>query len=210
MLAIGRALMAAPRLLLLDEPSLGLAPIVVDEVFEVIRTINAAGVSVLLVEQNVQRALEGSSRGYLLAEGRIVLEGDAAKWPRTPRFAKPSSASDPLILPRLGGGGGLVAGFSRASERRGRPLLDPPPRVGEVDRWPASAGHRDGGGRRSGARLRACRAREMSHGAIRSPPSTCPSRPGQAALHCVGGDEDLPRPARHWPGQATPTAGGGR
>jgi branched-chain amino acid transport system ATP-binding protein len=79
MLAIGRALMADPRLLLLDEPSLGLAPIVVDEVFEVIRTINAAGVSVLLVEQNVQRALESSSRGYLLSEGRIALGGTSAE-----------------------------------------------------------------------------------------------------------------------------------
>ena len=62
MLAIGRALMARPRLLLLDEPSLGLAPVVVDEVFDVIRTIHAAGVNVLLVEQNVDRALEVSSR----------------------------------------------------------------------------------------------------------------------------------------------------
>ena len=75
MLAIGRALMASPRLLLMDEPSLGLAPVVVDEVFRVIATINRAGVSVLLVEQNVQRALELANRGYLLAEGRIVLEG---------------------------------------------------------------------------------------------------------------------------------------
>jgi branched-chain amino acid transport system ATP-binding protein len=75
MLAIGRALMAAPRLLLMDEPSLGLAPVVVDEVFDVIRTINAAGVSVLLVEQNVRRALDVASRGYLLSEGRIVLAG---------------------------------------------------------------------------------------------------------------------------------------
>ena len=75
MLAIGRALMAQPRLLLMDEPSLGLAPVVVDEVFDVIQTINAAGVSVLLVEQNVERALAISARGYLLAEGRIVLEG---------------------------------------------------------------------------------------------------------------------------------------
>ncbi len=75
MLAIGRALMALPRLLLLDEPSLGLAPVIVDEVFDVIGTIHAAGVSVLLVEQNVQRALDVSSRGYLLSEGRIALAG---------------------------------------------------------------------------------------------------------------------------------------
>jgi branched-chain amino acid transport system ATP-binding protein len=72
MLAIGRALMAGPSLLLLDEPSLGLAPIVVDEVFEAIATINRSGVSVLLVEQDIDRALEISTRGYLLAEGRII------------------------------------------------------------------------------------------------------------------------------------------
>jgi branched-chain amino acid transport system ATP-binding protein len=79
MLAIGRALMAVPRLLLMDEPSLGLAPVVVDEVFEVVQAINQAGVSVLLVEQNVQRALDVSARGYLLAEGRIVLQGTSAE-----------------------------------------------------------------------------------------------------------------------------------
>jgi branched-chain amino acid transport system ATP-binding protein len=72
MLAIGRALMARPRLLLLDEPSLGLAPIVTDEVFEAITTINHNGVSVLLVEQDIDRALEISTRGYLLAEGHII------------------------------------------------------------------------------------------------------------------------------------------
>ncbi|MPZ79755.1 MAG: ATP-binding cassette domain-containing protein [Actinophytocola sp.] len=72
MLAIGRALMTGPSLLLLDEPSLGLAPIVVDEVFEAITTINRSGVSVLLVEQDIDRALEISTRGYLLAEGRII------------------------------------------------------------------------------------------------------------------------------------------
>jgi branched-chain amino acid transport system ATP-binding protein len=75
MLAIGRALMARPRLLLLDEPSLGLAPVVMDEVFDAITTIRSDGVSVLLVEQDVERALEISDRGYLLSEGRIVTAG---------------------------------------------------------------------------------------------------------------------------------------
>jgi branched-chain amino acid transport system ATP-binding protein len=79
MLAIGRALLAQPRLLLMDEPSLGLAPVVVDEVLDAIRTINADGVSVLLVEQDVERALEVSARGYVLAEGRIVASGSAAE-----------------------------------------------------------------------------------------------------------------------------------
>jgi branched-chain amino acid transport system ATP-binding protein len=78
MLAIGRALMAKPTLLLLDEPSLGLAPVMADEVFEAIEAVNRQGVSVLLVEQDVDRALEVSSRGYLLAEGRVVATGSAA------------------------------------------------------------------------------------------------------------------------------------
>ena len=84
MLAIGRALMARPRLLLMDEPSLGLAPVVVDEVFDVIEAVRGEGVGVLLVEQNVQRALDVSSRAYLLAEGRVVMEGDAAGMANNP------------------------------------------------------------------------------------------------------------------------------
>jgi branched-chain amino acid transport system ATP-binding protein len=84
MLAIGRALMARPRLLLMDEPSLGLAPIVVDEVFEAIEAINREGVSVLLVEQEIERALEITSRGYLLAEGRIVASGTSAELLQSP------------------------------------------------------------------------------------------------------------------------------
>lgn len=75
MVAIGRALMARPQLLLLDEPSLGLAPIVVDEVFRTIASIHRAGVAVLLVEQRVDRALALAQRGYVLIEGRIVRSG---------------------------------------------------------------------------------------------------------------------------------------
>jgi branched-chain amino acid transport system ATP-binding protein len=75
MLAIGRALMARPRLLLLDEPSLGLAPAIVLEMFRAIRQINSRGVAVLLVEQNVAAALDIARRAYVLEEGRIVAEG---------------------------------------------------------------------------------------------------------------------------------------
>jgi branched-chain amino acid transport system ATP-binding protein len=74
MLAIGRALMAKPKLLLLDEPSLGLAPIIVQGIFEVLADINEAGVSILIVEQNAVEALDLAGRGYVLEEGRIVGE----------------------------------------------------------------------------------------------------------------------------------------
>jgi branched-chain amino acid transport system ATP-binding protein len=75
MLAIARALMSRPRLLLLDEPSLGLAPMVVKQIFEVIRNINQQGVTVLLVEQNAYHALRLAHHGYVMANGRIVLKG---------------------------------------------------------------------------------------------------------------------------------------
>ncbi len=88
MVAIGRALMAKPRLLLMDEPSLGLAPVIVDEVFDVIQTVQTSGVSVLLVEQNVQRALDISSRAYLLSEGRITMEGTAADMSQDPEIRR--------------------------------------------------------------------------------------------------------------------------
>jgi branched-chain amino acid transport system ATP-binding protein len=75
MVAIGRALMARPRLLLLDEPSLGLSPLIVGEVFNAIRRVNAEGTAVLLVEQNVSMALRVADRAYVLEEGRMVAEG---------------------------------------------------------------------------------------------------------------------------------------
>jgi branched-chain amino acid transport system ATP-binding protein len=79
MLAIGRALMARPALLLLDEPSLGLAPVRVDEVYDAVERIAATGVSVVVVEQDVERALAIADRAYLLGEGRIVADGPAAQ-----------------------------------------------------------------------------------------------------------------------------------
>lgn len=77
MLAIARALMSRPRLLLLDEPSLGLAPLVVREIFSIIRDLHAAGVTILLVEQNATLALQNADRGYVLEAGRITMSGPA-------------------------------------------------------------------------------------------------------------------------------------
>ena len=88
MVAIGRALMVKPRLLLLDEPSLGLSPIVVQAMFRAIREVNAAGTAVLLVEQNVTMALEIASRAYLLEEGRIAAEGTPAAVFSTPELRR--------------------------------------------------------------------------------------------------------------------------
>jgi branched-chain amino acid transport system ATP-binding protein len=77
MVAMGRALMARPKLLLLDEPSMGLAPIFVEKIFEIVREINAQGTPILLVEQNALMALDAANRGYVLETGRIALSGDA-------------------------------------------------------------------------------------------------------------------------------------
>jgi branched-chain amino acid transport system ATP-binding protein len=77
MLSIGRALMARPKLLLLDEPSMGLAPLVVEEIFNIIGAINEAGTTILLVEQNAYMALNIATRGYVLENGKIVLSGNA-------------------------------------------------------------------------------------------------------------------------------------
>ena len=79
MLAIGRALMSRPKLLLLDEPSMGLAPIMVQKIFEVIRKVAADGMTVLLIEQNAKLALESSQRAYVMESGEITLNGDSAR-----------------------------------------------------------------------------------------------------------------------------------
>jgi branched-chain amino acid transport system ATP-binding protein len=85
MLAIGRALMAKPRLLLLDEPSMGLAPIVVQEIFHALRTINSGGLTLLLVEQNVRQALKLAQRGYVLENGLMALSGAGRELLNHPR-----------------------------------------------------------------------------------------------------------------------------
>jgi branched-chain amino acid transport system ATP-binding protein len=79
MLAIGRALMGLPRLLLLDEPSLGLAPLVVRDIFGVLKSVNQRGLTILLVEQNARMALQLAHRGYILEQGRVVGEGSGAE-----------------------------------------------------------------------------------------------------------------------------------
>jgi len=88
MLAIGRALMSKPRLLLLDEPSLGLAPLMVGKIFEVIRTLKRNGITILLVEQNAHEALRIADRAYVLETGFIKLEGKAADLIQSPEIQK--------------------------------------------------------------------------------------------------------------------------
>jgi branched-chain amino acid transport system ATP-binding protein len=93
MLAMGRAMMARPRVLLLDEPSMGLAPLLVQEIFDIIRTINQTGTTILLVEQNAAQALQVAHRAYVMETGRIVVSGPAAEL----------SATDDIKRAYLGG-----------------------------------------------------------------------------------------------------------
>ena len=88
MLAIGRSLMSRPSILLLDEPSMGLAPLLVQQIFQIIREINALGTTILLVEQNAQAALQVAHRGYVLETGHIVLSGDAQHLLSDPQVAE--------------------------------------------------------------------------------------------------------------------------
>ncbi len=85
MLAIGRALMSRPKMLLLDEPSMGLAPIMVQKIFEVIRIVAAEGMTILLIEQNAKLALESSQRGYVMESGEITLTGESASLLNDPK-----------------------------------------------------------------------------------------------------------------------------
>ncbi len=87
MLALGRALMARPRLLMLDEPSLGLAPLIVREIFAIVSALKATGVSILLIEQNARAALKVSDYGYVLETGECVVEGPSAQLAANPRVA---------------------------------------------------------------------------------------------------------------------------
>ena len=86
MLAIARALLSAPKLLLLDEPTLGLAPLVAADIFRIVREINASGTTILLVEQNVRQALKVSAHAYVLETGRVVLSGPSAELAEEPRI----------------------------------------------------------------------------------------------------------------------------
>ena len=88
MLAMGRALMSRPKLLMLDEPSMGLAPILVEQIFEIIRTLHRAGTTILLVEQNAQAALGIADRGYVLETGRIVTSGTGRELLASPEIKK--------------------------------------------------------------------------------------------------------------------------
>ena len=85
MLAIGRALMCKPQMLLLDEPSMGLSPLLVQEIFRIIRDLNQDGTTILLVEQNAKMALEIANRAYVLETGTIVMSGDAKKLANDPK-----------------------------------------------------------------------------------------------------------------------------
>jgi len=88
MLAMGRALMSNPKLLMLDEPSMSLAPILVEEIFRIIRELHKTGVTILLVEQNAQAALSVADRGYVLETGKIVLTGTGKELLSSPEIKK--------------------------------------------------------------------------------------------------------------------------
>ena len=88
MLAMGRALMSKPKLMMLDEPSMGLAPILVEQIFDIVKELNAAGTTILLVEQNARMALSVADRAYVLETGRITMSGNAHELAEDDRVRK--------------------------------------------------------------------------------------------------------------------------
>jgi len=88
MLAVGRALMAKPKMILMDEPSMGLSPLLVKEIFSIIREVNKKGITILLVEQNAKMALSISNRAYVMETGKITMEGDAGELLKDDRVKK--------------------------------------------------------------------------------------------------------------------------
>jgi hypothetical protein len=116
MCAIGRALMARPKLLMLDEPSMGLAPIFVEKIFETVVAINSEGTPILLVEQNALMALDVAKRAYVMETGRIALEGPRASSRRTSRYARPTSAR--VSVPTRSGAYGGATARRRERARR--------------------------------------------------------------------------------------------
>ena len=112
MVAIGRALMARPKLLCMDEPSMGLSPIFVEQVFDIIQEINRQGTTIFMVEQNANMALSIAHRAYVLQTGQVVLSGTAAELRQNP--------TDPRGLSRRDAGGGVATRPDRAQPRRGQ------------------------------------------------------------------------------------------
>ena len=127
MLAIGRALMADPALLLLDEPSLGLAPMLVDRIYETVAEINKQGTTILLVEQSANHALEVSNRGYVLETGKVVLTDDSSALATTPKSRRRTSAYDDRL--RTHRRDRAVAHLRLAASRRSSPPTCPTARA---------------------------------------------------------------------------------
>jgi ABC-type branched-subunit amino acid transport system ATPase component len=173
MLALGRGLMSLPRLLMLDEPSLGLAPILVQEVMQQVAAIRTEGVTVLIVEQNVHQTLKLADRGYVLENGRLTLQGSAPSSPPRTRCAAPISGC------RLRVGTGLRTAHP---PRDGRSAARRAARFGRLSDW-------DSRGRRP-ARSAAPRAR--SGACSRSCSGSPHRRSGRPSPAC-------PSPPRRWP-----------
>ena len=127
MLALGRALMSAPRLLMLDEPSLGLAPLMVQEILAIVRGLRDDGVSILLVEQNARAALESSDEGYVLETGEVALQRRLARARRATRGCRrPTSAGRPMTIESLPADERTLPAMLRAAPQRhgDRPLRE--------------------------------------------------------------------------------------